>query len=165
MKIDITSILYEEGKSIDIDKELDFSDIEFDGVKLSTPVRLVGKLFNIGGCIEFNSNASFEISYLCDRCLSESTKILSFDISERFKKTLDLADDQNPDIICFSGNEIDISEVIINNIFMNIPSKLLCCEECKGLCPVCGKNLNEGECSCDTRTSDPRFDVLDNFFK
>ena len=41
----------------------------------------------------------------------------------------------------------------------------LCKDDCEGLCAKCGKNLNEGECSCDTRETDPRFDVLDKFFE
>ena len=58
-----------------------------------------------------------------------------------------------------------MDEIVYKNIYMNLPSKKLCKNDCKGLCPKCGKNLNEGDCGCDTREADPRFDALDKFFK
>jgi uncharacterized protein len=67
------------------------------------------------------------------------------------------------------GHNIDVDKMLETEIFLNIPGKVLCDEDCKGICMVCGKNLNEGECGCDRFVPDPRMaainDIFDKFSK
>jgi len=60
----------------------------------------------------------------------------------------------------FSGEEIDLSKLIRDQIILNVPYKALCHEECRGLCPRCGANLNEGDCGCEGKALGSAFDVL-----
>ena len=55
---------------------------------------------------------------------------------------------------------MDLDELIRTDILLELPTKFLCKEDCKGLCPTCGKNLNEGACNCQTHQIDPRLEVL-----
>jgi uncharacterized protein len=63
------------------------------------------------------------------------------------------------------GNIIDIDEMLYPEIFINLPTKVLCRDDCKGICRVCGKNLNQGECGCDTFVADPRMAAISDIFK
>ena len=63
-----------------------------------------------------------------------------------------------------NGYEMDAETLIDNEMIMSLPMKVLCKETCKGLCPVCGKNLNDGECGCDTFVPDPRMAAISDIF-
>jgi uncharacterized protein len=60
----------------------------------------------------------------------------------------------------YSGDEIDLQQLIQERIYLALSMKPLCSEDCKGLCPVCGTNLNRGTCACDTHWEDPRLTAL-----
>ena len=63
-----------------------------------------------------------------------------------------------------SGYELDTDVLIGNEILVNWPVKILCKEDCKGICPKCGRDLNQGDCGCDTFEPDPRMAVLKDIF-
>ena len=167
MQVNLLSIINAEGKELPIDTVLDFSGKNEYGIEFPKPVPVKGVFVNLAGSIEFCGNVNLTARFMCDRCGEWFDESLNFDFSEILKKELDKEDevDENPDIIFYEGHMVDISDIIYNNIFINLPSKHLCSENCKGLCPHCGKNLNISECSCENDTTDPRFYVLDNFFK
>ena len=101
--------------------------------------------------------------FCCDRCLemfkreiiSESNIIYTKDITLVGKK-----DDDEVRYIRPDEEDIDISEDIRQFILLSIPIKILCSEECKGLCPHCGKNLNLGDCDCKDEPIDSRWEKL-----
>ena len=64
------------------------------------------------------------------------------------------------DYILTEGNSLDLDELVVSDILLELPTKLLCKEDCKGLCSSCGRNLNEGKCGCEEKTVDPRLEVL-----
>lgn len=64
------------------------------------------------------------------------------------------------DYIVIEGDELDLDELIYSDIILLTPTKFLCKEDCKGLCPTCGKNLNEGDCACAKQQTDPRLEAL-----
>lgn len=69
-------------------------------------------------------------------------------------------DEAPEDYLVLPDGALDLDEVCEGDIFLELPSKFLCRPDCKGLCPVCGKDLNEGQCQCDTKRIDPRLEVL-----
>lgn len=164
MQIDITQIKNYEGKQISIDCSLDLKLNELDSFTAVKPVEIHGVIRNFGGTIELDAKAHTRLKMICDRCASEFERDIDFNISESFKEAengdVD-GEDLNPDITYFTGDTIDLDEWVYTDLILSLPGKCLCSDDCKGLCPTCGTNLNEGECSCDTRPSDPRFDVLD----
>ena len=64
------------------------------------------------------------------------------------------------DLRVIEGDELDLDELIYSDIILLTPTKFLCKEDCKGLCPTCGKNLNEGDCACAKQQTDPRLEAL-----
>jgi uncharacterized protein len=67
----------------------------------------------------------------------------------------ELADEES-----YQGKELDLTPAVREQILLSVPPSPLCREECKGLCPACGKDLNEGECGCDRTVMDPRWAAL-----
>ncbi len=103
-----------------------------------------------------------EIKYKteCDRCLTPMAQVLVFDYTKDVKK---ICDDEDFDGIILSADEsFDYEQEVVTEVLLSFPAKHLCVDDCKGLCPVCGCNLNERECSCDKRVPDPRLEVLRN---
>jgi len=92
----------------------------------------------------------------CDKCLKEVKCNLKADILEEFSK-------KNPDAWQIFNDSIDFSEAVMANTCALLPMKILCKENCLGLCSICGKDLNEGLCCCE-KPLDQRFAVLSSFF-
>lgn len=92
-------------------------------------------------CKEFN----------CDRCLTLSTEKQI----HKFEEEIDSAE--------IVEDLFDIEELVRDNLIASQSLKNLCKADCKGLCPVCGQNLNDGECNCDRLSVDPRLAPLMNF--
>lgn len=103
----------------------------------------------------FFGGAKCDFSAKCSGCLTDLRDTVEFDISEIFS--------ENPDVDEFpAGSEIDLSEAVEMILFLNIPSAFWCTADCKGLCPICGINLNESSCDCDSQKSNGLFDGLLN---
>lgn len=69
-------------------------------------------------------------------------------------------DPETVDEEAYAGKEIDLSSAVREQILLSVPASPLCREDCKGLCPSCGRDLNEGECGCDRAVVDPRWAAL-----
>jgi len=65
-----------------------------------------------------------------------------------------------PDGAAYEGDAVDLDELVREQILLALPSRRLCREECKGLCPTCGADLNAGRCACEQREVDPRWSAL-----
>ena len=167
MTVDLLSIANIEGKVLNKNDEIDFSSLNGFDFSFKAPVEVQASFVSLGGEINLSCKVNALVEYVCDRCLTTFGDTLDIEFSEVLKKEtpFDDGENKNPDVIFYTGNAIDLDEIVYNNIYMNIPTKKLCDEDCKGLCPHCGKNLNDGGCSCDTRETDPRFDILDKFFE
>ncbi len=167
-EINIAQIKNYEGKQINLDCEVNPKLGELDDFTLLAPVKVSGVIRNFGGTIELDANAHARLQMVCDRCAEDFQTDLDFDISESFKEIENIPDEnepdeesQNPDITYFSGDSISLEECVYTGLVLSLPGKRLCKEDCKGLCPNCGANLNIAECTCDTRPVDPRFAALD----
>ena len=124
----------------------DFSSDGFEGdIKIVGEVEDCGKNFVIRGRIECQK------SFICDRCLSQATTIQTHDFEEEFDKATAVDD------------LIDVTELLRDVLLAGQPMKNLCKTDCKGLCPKCGANLNDGECGCEKFIVDPRLAALKNF--
>jgi uncharacterized protein len=69
-------------------------------------------------------------------------------------------EDKDAAISYYEGEGVELAELLREQILLEVPLKTVCKEECKGLCPQCGRNLNTGECECAQAASDPRWDAL-----
>ena len=106
-------------------------------------------------------NINTQAKYSCDRCLEEFDSEFSASIEQMYQLgsgTLD--DDDEVEILPADTREINIDKVIQDVFMMSKPIQLLCSESCKGLCAICGINLNEKQCNCNTDHIDPRLEKL-----
>lgn len=166
MDINLLPVINAEGRILNFDTELDFSEKSEAGVIFLSPVSVSGSFLNIGGTLELKASGKTKLRLTCDRCCEEYDRDFSFEISELLKKEdMRGEEDNNPDIIFFRGNSVTIDQIVFDSIYTALPAKSLCKEDCKGLCHVCGKNLNFGSCDCSKNTVDPRFEALDKFFE
>ena len=163
MELNLLPILNCDGKSLPIDFSVELPDCLEDNFSFISTVTLSGKITNIGGSLELNVLGKTAVELSCDRCNETFVTDIDFEINEVYKKESadGKSDEDNPDVVILSGNVIDIDELAYSGVYLNLPTKALCSEDCKGLCSNCGKNLNNGSCSCDDRPTDPRFDILD----
>ena len=101
----------------------------------------------------------------CDRCLKEVD--VEFDLE--FTKNIDLDDDEQIEELdeknYIDGYNLDVDKLLYNEILIGWPMKILCSEDCKGICNTCGQNLNEGTCNCEDTSLDPRMSVIRDVFK
>ncbi len=143
------------GSVKEVEVDLIFPDLEFRSQKIGIPesLHLDLKIYNTDNSFLIKGNLSGNLILRCSRCLEKFNYPINIDI----EKEIEDNDIDNLD-------NVKIGKILKNNIFLNIPIKPLCDEDCKGLCPECGQNLNEEECDCDTEMVDPRLAKLEKFF-
>ena len=113
---------------------------------------------NHAGMVVLEAEVSFDASTMCDRCCRDFNRSFAF----RFSHILvsGAPGERDDDYIEAPDYKLDADALIRDDVLLELPSKLLCSESCKGLCPVCGKNLNDGNCSCKRHEPDPRLAAL-----
>ncbi len=161
MELNVLPILNCEGKRLTIAETVEVPPRDGDNFRVLAPISVQGEIVNIGGCLELTAKGEAKLNLACDRCAEEYEALIPFVIEERFKKEETGGEETNPDITPLEGSVLDLTELTYDALVMALPSKLLCNADCKGICANCGRNLNLGACGCDTRPTDPRFDVLD----
>ncbi len=162
MELNLLPILNCDGKRMPIDVSLDLTQNQNDDFRVLGEVTLKGEIVNVGGSLELTLHGYAKLERVCDRCTESYLTELNFPVEERMKKMGAEEDGtEDPDILLIEGSSIDLAELAYTGLCLNLPSKSLCNDDCKGLCPICGINLNKQSCECDDRPTDPRFDVLD----
>ena len=109
--------------------------------------------------LQITGKAEFLFSIPCDRCLTPVETPLTVD----FARKVSLDDQEETNYI--DGYTLDVDQLVRNEILIGWPTKILCGEDCKGICSVCGQNLNEGTCDCEDTSLDPRMSVIRDVFK
>lgn len=112
--------------------------------------------------VNISGQGSIVLNTPCDRCI----EIQATSISYKLDRDIDF---DNPDPVEDCGliedKCIDVDNLLYPEIIINFPMKILCKEDCKGICRVCGINLNKQSCDCDTFVPDPRMAVISDIFK
>jgi uncharacterized protein len=165
MTVNVSGILKVYGEKIDIDCGIDLHSADFLGEQyvFLTPVKVKGTVSNNGQALELKACASGTMRVQCARCCKELDVDVEFPVEEILAQDDGTVSDED-DVVVFEGNDIDLDDIVLNNFLMNVQGKYLCKEDCKGLCPKCGKDLNEGSCSCE-EDIDPRWAGLAQIMK
>ena len=142
-------------RSVPHSYEFDFSKEELGGVfPFTTPVKLEGEIVNTAGIVTVDATISFVLETRCDRCAAEVK--LPFEVKMEHGLVSSLNDEENDDYILVEDMKLDIEELTSEDIYLALPGKILCKEDCKGVCMTCGADLNEGPCGCE-KEIDPRW--------
>ena len=158
MLLDVRPILHEPGKRLDFSFALDLSDVEFGGrFPVSRPVTVEGCVRNSAGVLELAFTARSTLDAVCDRC----AKPFSLDKEISFSSMLaeELQNEENDEIVLLEAGKVDVGNLARTAFILEMDTKILCSEDCKGLCSRCGADLNLGPCACG-REVDPRLAVL-----
>ncbi len=164
MKIDVSKIVKAEGAAQAVSAEIPFDVIEFNGQRFLfiSPMRVEGTIKNAGGNLYLDAAVDAEFKTECARCLKEITESFSFDVNEAFSQTESGEDSVFLPIV---SNTVDLKSAVEENFCTSVPFVFLCGDDCKGLCPECGRDLNEGDCGCEDEAIDPRLAGLKAFLK
>ena len=158
MLLNVKPILHTPGKRLDFQFELDLSDMEFSGrYPISRPVAVSGEVRNTAGILELTLNAKSTLDAVCDRCGKAFAQ--EKDVPFACMLAEELQNEENDEIVLLEDGVVDVGDLARTAFILDMDTKTLCSEDCKGLCPRCGANLNLGPCSCKKET-DPRLAVL-----
>lgn len=162
--MNLTEFFNQEGKR-EI-KEIPFPLEEFQGEKIQNHPTLTLVIMNQGkGKAGIEGDAELEFFLSCDRCLKEVTEHLHLNFSRTIYAPEAITDEEMKEDQQFVNEyELNIAELLEEELQLSWPSKVLCCEDCKGICKKCGHNLNEGDCDCDDFVPDIRFANLMDIF-
>ncbi|MDO4522377.1 MAG: DUF177 domain-containing protein [Eubacteriales bacterium] len=169
MLIDLHGVLQDDGKVIQMDVDTELTSFEsISGVfpiVSKDPVSL--RIQNMGDR-ELHISGMMELTLCvpCDRCL-EDVRVpfaLQFERDVDMKQTEEERQEILDEMSFIEGYHLDVDQLICSEILVSWPSKVLCREDCKGLCNTCGTNLNHGECSCTPTDLDPRMAQIQQIF-
>lgn len=135
-----------------------------DGVEPIAPLTAEAEAWSTGEGVVVKVVARGEVELQCSRCLESFRTPIELVVEQEYRdkvRNSNADDDDEDDVLPLPVDGlIDIDELVRETFLLELPMKPLCREDCHGLCPHCGRNLNHGTCNCDTRTVDPRLDKL-----
>ena len=160
MMLGLSKIIETPGASVPFSTSVDLSDLCY-GVSypVTEPVLADGMVRNTAGVLVMSGELRTTIHGTCDRCARDFDREIIFPIDVVL--VTELANEENEDewVFPLEGDCADLDDIVRTVFVLNLDSKLLCSEDCKGLCHRCGKDLNDGPCNCQ-KELDPRFAAL-----
>lgn len=138
-------------------------EITEDELKITAPIILEGMVENAGDVILLKAGVATETERICGRCLKVFTAPLNAEVVEKFYPAG--AENIENDAFVYESDLLDITEPVRESLLLAVPLQSLCRDDCRGLCPVCGADRNEGDCGCDAASVDPRLAALKQFIK
>ena len=161
MKISLLEFIEGKEKRVEIEKNFD-EDFNINNLKFINTISILLQLYKVDDDISGSIKIKYEYTEECSRCLKKYKNVIEkeedlFISSERIS-----LEDKDADVfyIQLKNGYIEIDDVVEEIFHINRPIKPLCDENCKGLCPECGTNLNDEKCDCDTEEIDPRMEQL-----
>lgn len=160
MAIALRQLFDNEGESIALDVSFDLSGVLLWGrCPFASPVRVKGEIVNRTGIVTLRYTAVYTIGADCDRCLEHFEREEKQSFSHVLVLTLN--GEETDEFVVLSDAALNLEELVMSDLVLTVPVKLLCKEDCKGLCQVCGVNRNLAECSCRAAAADPRLAALE----
>ena len=158
MRLDLRDIIHVPDARKDFQFQLDLSQLDFYGSNpIAHPVLAEGSVTNHAGALVLEGTARSTLELACDRCGREFSREKIVRLESLVAQQLE--DEENDEIILLDGWELDLDQVVTETFVLAMDTKNLCSDDCKGLCPKCGANLNEGPCRCKPEP-DPRWAAL-----
>lgn len=159
MLIELEYIFNNNGSEFVFDHEFDLSGYQTGNFKpFAGLAKVTGRVFNSTGIVRVKAKATAQLQTTCDRCACDVSSVLEVPVEHILVTSLN--DEDNDDFILLNTPQLDLDSLAGEDIFLALPSKILCSVNCKGLCQQCGKNLNNSQCNCK-KTTDPRLAVLE----
>ncbi|HHT17759.1 MAG TPA: DUF177 domain-containing protein [Papillibacter sp.] len=157
MQLDLRDIIYVPGASAPFEYEPDLSEAVGGSIVAVRPgASASGRVRNSAGVLHFDADVEAVLECTCARCL----KVFELPVHRSVHAVLSEGENEDdPDVYTLCGDNVDVDEIILTDFILNMDQRLLCREDCEGLCEKCGSDLNDGPCHCKSET-DPRLAVL-----
>ena len=166
MRIELENLEGGKGDFAHVYKPEDLNPVD-ERVNLIAPAAVNGKVRLSGDEVFVNGHLDTRARVECDRCLKPVELPVNADftleyISGSEYESSEVAEltEAELSVSVFDGKGIDVDEIVKEQILLAVPTRMLCREECKGICPQCGTDLNTGDCDCVTNDIDPRWAAL-----
>ena len=160
LKVDISSPKDAPGASFTVEEAITLPDLKWEGdriLEFVNPWRIKFEVTNVKRGYQVNGDLRGRYHLNCDRCLEKVEADFASDFEDLFLTKLSPEDEEAK---IFTGDELDLTATILETINLQMPLKTLCSPTCRGLCPVCGTNLNLETCHCEPENFDPRLSLL-----
>ena len=158
MLLDVSKLINAPGERMEFSFEMDLSDVDFGGLyPAQEPVVVTGAVRNTAGMLTLDFTAATVLKSVCDRCLKHFDDPRS--VHCQYLLTEKLENEDSDDILELENGCVDVEDLARTAFIFEMDTKTLCSEDCKGICPGCGVDLNQGKCICKKQV-DPRLAVL-----
>lgn len=166
MLLNLSDVLTSEGEMqhLQTPLEMDSFDSPIGNFPVQEKNQISFTFTNIGvGKARMEGNVKLTFKSQCDRCLTDVPVELQLTF-DREVASPEVDTDDEDNLAFMDGYQLDVEAFVHNEVLLNWPAKILCRKDCKGICPVCGQNLNNGDCGCDTFVPDPRMAAIKDIF-
>jgi len=168
MRIELENLEGSKGDFAHVYQPEDLNPVD-ERVSLIAPAAVNGKVRLSGNEVFVNGHIDTRAQVECDRCLKPVELPVNVDFTLEYisgseyeaSQTAALTEEEMS-VSVFDGGAIDVDEIVKEQVLLAVPTRMLCREDCKGICPDCGIDRNTGECDCITNEIDPRWAALKN---
>ena len=144
MKINLKQLFSIVGESRDIAYTISTDELsDIRGRSFASPVEVKGRIYNRAGVVYLEYSVDMTLLITCDRCLKELGRAYHYDFDHIVVPS---ANSDNDEYIVADGESIELNEIAVTDLLLQLPTKNLCKDDCKGLCMICGCDLNESTC-------------------
>ena len=165
MLLSLSKIIQTTDGVLPFETSLDLHDLRFGDIcPVQEPVLVKGTVRNTAGVLVLDALLTTNLHGVCDRCASDFEREIAYQVHAVLVRELENEDEADEWTFLLENDCADLDEILTTAFVLNMDSKLLCKDECKGLCFRCGKNLNDGDCDCRPE-ADPRLAVLGQLLK
>jgi len=155
MQLNLNPILGLPGRKMSFDFELELPVMDF--CTIHDVAKVQGTVVNSAGALTLTGSLEVSMTCLCDRCAVSFPIAHTMPVTAYLTETL--TEDANPDAFPIKDGTVDLSDIFTTAFVLGFDRRLLCSEDCQGLCASCGTNKNDGACSCQ-KDVDPRLTAL-----
>ncbi len=166
MRIELENLEGGKGDFAHVYQPDDLNPVD-ERVCLTGPATVSGKVRLAGNEVFVNGHVEARAQVECDRCLQPVETPVNADFALEYISGSEYESSEAAELTeaelsvsVFDGKAIDVDEVVKEQILLAVPTRMLCREDCKGICPECGTDRNTGDCSCATNDIDPRWAAL-----
>ena len=165
MRFDLNRLLDGAGVSDVVTDDVDLSQYSAGGgFPLGAPVRVTARAQNRAGVVSLDCAYQLLLETSCGRCLAPIRREMTLTVPHTVVRTLQNSEEDDEYLVAPDGF-VELHELAANDVIPELPSRFLCREDCKGLCPVCGCDRNVTQGGCEEKQLDPRLAALDKFFE
>lgn len=161
MELYLTAALKQVGEPFSFDETEALAPLAYGGrtIELEAPVHVAGTFVFDGAAVTLDAEADTVLHSVCGFCNTVFSEPFTFPIRERFVKAQLMAP-EDEESYPFTGERLDLTKALTDNLLLHMPLTCICSPDCKGLCPICGVNRNLTACNCQPMQKPGPFSAL-----